>query len=346
MSIELFIEQLEALAQEAGKAFSEAADSDQLDQARVEFLGAKKGRLKSLQKNMGAVPGDQKKTAGMKLNAVKNSIQESFESAQNRLSSASSDGQRDVKFDATLPGKTFHVGRLHPITQTINELKDIMGRLGFTPAEGPEIEDDYHNFEALNIPRAHPARDPLDNFYLSVAETTSGNDSALSGNPLLLRSQTSTVQIRVMENTQPPVRIVSLGRVYRPDTADWSHYPMFHQIEGLMVDEDVSLADLKTVLKLFASNYLGDEVPVRIRPSFFPFTEPSVEADYYWDGKWVEFGGAGIVDPNVLRAVGYDPEKVSGFAFGLGIERLCMIRHQITDIRYLFTNDTRFLHQF
>ncbi len=346
MSIELFIEQLEALAQEAGKAFSEAADSDQLDQARVEFLGAKKGRLKSLQKNMGAVPGDQKKTAGMKLNAVKNSIQESFESAQNRLSSASSDGQRDVKFDATLPGKPFHVGRLHPITQTINELKDIMGRLGFTPAEGPEIEDDYHNFEALNIPRAHPARDPLDNFYLSVAETTSGNDSALSGNPLLLRSQTSTVQIRVMENTKPPVRIVSLGRVYRPDTADWSHYPMFHQIEGLMVDENVSLADLKTVLKLFASNYLGDEVPVRIRPSFFPFTEPSVEADYYWDGKWVEFGGAGIVDPNVLRAVGYDPEKVSGFAFGLGIERLCMIRHQITDIRYLFTNDTRFLHQF
>jgi phenylalanyl-tRNA synthetase alpha chain len=346
MSIELFIEQLEALAREAGKAFSEAADPEQLDLARVEFLGAKKGRLKSLQKNMGAVPGDQKKTAGMKLNSVKNSIQEAFESAQSRLSSVVGESGRDLKFDATLPGDDFHVGRLHPITQTINELKDIMGRLGFTPAEGPEIEDDYHNFEALNIPQAHPARDPLDNFYLSVAEATSGNDSALSGNPLLLRSQTSTVQIRVMENTQPPVRIVSLGRVYRPDTADWSHYPMFHQIEGLMVDEDVSLADLKTVLKLFASNYLGDEVPVRIRPSFFPFTEPSVEADYYWDGKWVEFGGAGVVDPNVLRAVGYDPEKVSGFAFGLGIERLCMIRHQITDIRYLFTNDTRFLHQF
>jgi phenylalanyl-tRNA synthetase alpha chain len=346
MSIELFLEQLEALAQAASKAFSEAADSDQLDQARVEFLGAKNGRLKSLQKNMGAVPGDQKKTAGMKLNSVKNSIQDAFEAAQSRLSSASGAGERDLKFDATLPGNAFHVGRLHPITQTINELKDIMGRLGFTPAEGPEIEDDYHNFEALNIPRAHPARDPLDNFYLSVAESTSGNDSALSGNPLLLRSQTSTVQIRVMENTQPPVRIVSLGRVYRPDTADWSHYPMFHQIEGLMVDENVSLADLKTVLKLFASSYLGDEVPVRIRPSFFPFTEPSVEADYYWDGKWVEFGGAGIVDPNVLRSVGYDPEKVSGFAFGLGIERLCMIRHQITDIRYLFTNDTRFLHQF
>jgi phenylalanyl-tRNA synthetase alpha chain len=146
-----------------------------------------------------------------------------------------------------------------------------------------------------------------------------------------------------MEQTKPPVRIVSLGRVYRPDTADWSHYPMFHQIEGLMVDESVTLADLKTVLKLFATSYLGDEVPIRIRPSFFPFTEPSVEADYFWDGKWVEFGGAGVVDPNVLSAVGYDPEQVSGFAFGLGIERLCMIRHQITDIRYLFTNDVRFL---
>ncbi len=174
-----------------------------------------------------------------------------------------------------------------------------MGRLGFTPAEGPEIEDDWHNFEALNIPLAHPARDPLDNFYLSVAQAQAGSPD-LTGKPLLLRSQTSTVQIRVMEKTKPPVRIISLGSVYRPDTADWSHYPMFHQIEGLMVDEHVTLADLKTVLKLFATSYLGDEVPIRIRPSFFPFTEPSVEADYFWDGKWVEFGGAGIVDPNVL----------------------------------------------
>ena len=168
----------------------------------------------------------------------------------------------------------------------------------------------------------------------------------LGENPLLLRTQTSTVQIRVMETEKPPIRIISLGRVYRPDTSDMTHYPMFHQMEGLRVDEHVTLADLKTVLKLFATNYLGDEVPIRIRPSFFPFTEPSVEADYFWNGKWVEFGGAGIVDPNVLRHVGYDPEKVSGFAFGLGVERLCMIRHQIEDIRYLFTNDVRFLRQF
>ena len=344
MSIETFVNQLDELAQSATAAFVAANNAEELDAARVEFLGAKKGKLKALQKNMGSVPKESKKDAGMKLNAAKQSIQAAFEEAKERLSG---DGKavRDPEFDATLPGTVRRIGKLHPITQTINELKDIMGRLGFTPAEGPEVEDDQHNFEALNIPKSHPARDPLDNFYLSVAQSQA--DSAIpSDNPLLMRSQTSTVQIRVMENSPPPIRIVSLGRVYRPDSADWSHYPMFHQIEGLMVDKNVTLADLKTVLKLFASSYLGDEVPVRIRPSFFPFTEPSVEADYYWDGKWVEFGGAGVVDPNVLRSVGYDPDEVSGFAFGLGIERLCMIRHQITDIRYLFTNDVRFLRQF
>ena len=345
MSIETFVQQLDQLAELATSTFAAAADAAELDAARVEFLGAKKGKLKALQKNMGSVPGESKKEAGMKLNAVKQAIQAAFEDAQGRLGGGDGQAVRDPKFDATLPGTVRRIGKLHPITQTINELKDIMGRLGFTPAEGPEVEDDQHNFEALNIPRSHPARDPLDNFYLSVAQSQA--ESALpSDNPLLMRSQTSTVQIRVMENSQPPIRIVSLGRVYRPDSADWSHYPMFHQIEGLMVDKNVNLADLKTVLKLFASNYLGDEVPIRIRPSFFPFTEPSVEADYYWNGKWVEFGGAGVVDPNVLRSVGYDPDEVSGFAFGLGIERLCMIRHQITDIRYLFTNDVRFLRQF
>ncbi len=345
MSIETFVQQLDELAQSAASTFAAAADAAELDAARVEFLGAKKGKLKALQKNMGSVPGESRKEAGMKLNAVKQAIQAAFEEAQGRLGGGDGTDARDPEFDPTLPGTARRIGKLHPITQTINELKDIMGRLGFTPAEGPEVEDDQHNFEALNIPRSHPARDPLDNFYLSVAQSQA--ESALSSdNPLLMRSQTSTVQIRVMENSQPPIRIVSLGRVYRPDSADWSHYPMFHQIEGLMVDKNVTLADLKTVLKLFASNYLGDEVPIRIRPSFFPFTEPSVEADYYWNGKWVEFGGAGVVDPNVLRSVGYDPDEVSGFAFGLGIERLCMIRHQITDIRYLFTNDVRFLRQF
>lgn len=346
MSIEEFVKQLDELSQSAVEAFGSAGDAGSLDEARVTFLGAKKGKLKTIQKSMGAVPGESKKEAGMKLNAVKKAIQSAFDEAQQRLLGGSGTDAKDPKVDPTLPGERIRIGRLHPITQTINELKDIMGRLGFTPAEGPEIEDEYHNFVALNIPKSHPARDPLDNFYLSVAQSQAKQDLVANDNPLLMRTQTSTVQIRVMENRQPPIRIVSLGRVYRPDTADTTHYPMFHQIEGLMVDEHVTLADLKTVLKLFASNYLGDEVPVRIRPSFFPFTEPSVEADYFWNGKWVEFGGAGVVDPNVLRHVGYDPEKVSGFAFGLGIERLCMIRHKIEDIRYLFTNDVRFLRQF
>jgi len=343
MSLQQFIEQLDDLAQSARQSFLDAADAEQLESARVEFLGAKNGRFKTVQKQLGSIDRNDKPLAGKKLNEVKKEIQGSFDEANRRLASGPSQADRDPRIDATLPGPIQRIGRLHPITQTINELKDIMGRLGFSPAEGPEIEDDWHNFKALNIPDIHPARDPLDNFYLATARNTA---PALGDNPLLMRTQTSTVQIRVMENCQPPIRIISLGRVYRPDTADATHFPMFHQMEGLMIDEGVNLSDLKTVLKLFATSYLGDEVPIRIRPSFFPFTEPSVEADYYWNGKWVEFGGAGVVDPNVLHAVGYDPDKVTGFAFGLGVERLCMIRHQITDIRYLYTNDVRFLQQF
>ncbi len=343
MSLQPFIEQLDELAQSARQSFLDAADTEQLESSRVEFLGAKNGRFKTVQKQLGSIDRADKPLAGKKLNEVKQDIQCSFDEASARLAGGPSQAERDPRIDATLPGPSQRIGRLHPITQTINELKDIMGRLGFSPAEGPEIEDDWHNFKALNIPDIHPARDPLDNFYLAAARNTA---PALGDNPLLMRTQTSTVQIRVMENCQPPIRIISLGRVYRPDTADATHFPMFHQMEGLMVDEGVNLSDLKTVLKLFATSYLGDEVPIRIRPSFFPFTEPSVEADYYWNGKWVEFGGAGVVDPNVLHAVGYDPDKVTGFAFGLGVERLCMIRHQITDIRYLYTNDVRFLQQF
>ena len=342
--LEDFIKELDELVEAATSLFATVADEEQLEAARIEFVGAKKGKFKTVQKKLGSIDGPNKKAAGMKLNEVKKTIEQALKDAVGRVQGAANARVRDPKFDATLPGPQHRLGRLHPITQTIDELLDIMGRLGFTHAEGPEIEDDWHNFKALNIPDSHPARDPLDNFYLSVA--SSREKHVLGDNNLLMRSQTSTVQIRVMETTKPPIRVISLGRVYRPDTADRTHYPMFHQMEGLMIDEQVTLADLKTVLKLFATSYLGNEVPIRIRPSFFPFTEPSVEADYYWNGKWVEFGGAGIVDPNVLSAVGYDPEKVSGFAFGLGVERLCMIRHQITDIRYLFTNDVRFLRQF
>ncbi|MFC1757946.1 phenylalanine--tRNA ligase subunit alpha [Planctomycetota bacterium] len=340
MALSDFTEQLDQLITAATDSFASVADIDSLEEARVEFLGAKNGRLKSAQKLMGSVDKADKPIAGKKFNEVKQAIEAAFQSKKDELGNPAAAKKATGSFDPTLPGKDFRLGRLHPITQTIEELKDIMGRLGFSVADGPEIEDDYHNFEALNIPREHPARDPLDNFYLGTANAMAGDK------PLLLRSQTSTVQIRVMETTPPPIRIISLGRVYRPDTADATHYPMFHQMEGLLIDRSVTMADLKSVLRLFAVSYLGGEVNIRFRPSFFPFTEPSVEADYYWNDTWVEFGGAGMVDPNVLRAVGYDPEEVTGFAFGLGVERLCMRRHGITDIREFYKNDVRFLEQF
>ena len=340
MALAEFLQQLDDLAASAEQAFGSVDDADSLETARVEYLGAKQGRLKAVQKQMGRVDASDRRSAGMRFNEVKQRVESAFQAATERLASGGPRVTRGPRFDPTLPGTPLRVGRLHPITQTIDELKDIMGRLGFSVAEGPEIEDEWHNFEALNIPREHPARDPLDNFYLSTTERSCGDS------PLLLRSQTSTVQIRVMESTPPPVRIISLGRVYRPDTADATHYPMFHQMEGLLIDRDVTMADLKSVLRLFAASYLGGDVHIRFRPSFFPFTEPSVEVDYHWNDQWIEFGGAGMVDPNVLRAVGYDPEEVIGFAFGLGVERLCMRRHRINDIREFYKNDVRFLHQF
>jgi len=377
MNLAHFLTDLDALLADANAAFDAAANADALEAARIEFLGAAKGRLKNVQKGLGAVGKEDKPAAGKRFNEVKASLEQAFDSAAMRfrdisylispvvvsgpelqghfggksswLGSIANTKQRKEAFDPTLPGKPLRLGKLHPITQTIEELKDIMGRLGFSPADGPEIEDEYHNFEALNIPPEHPARDPLDNFYLSVAGkqgpgVRGQEPGGQAGGPLLLRSQTSTVQIRVMENKKPPVRVISLGRVYRPDAADATHYPMFHQMEGLLVDRHATMADLKSVLRMFATSYLGEDVHVRFRPSFFPFTEPSVEADMHWHDRWIEFGGAGMVDPNVLSAVGYDPEVYSGFAFGLGIERLCMRRHGITDIREFYKNDVRFLH--
>jgi phenylalanyl-tRNA synthetase alpha chain len=352
-----FTQQLEALLQDARNDLEAIQSSEQLEAARVKFVGAKNGRLKSLQKSMGEVAPEEKPAAGKKFNEVREALQSLLESAQSRIGAAGSADQAltsganasvakrgAIVEDATLPGIAPSIGRLHPITQTIEHLKEIMGRLGFSAIEGPEIEDTWHNFVALNIPEDHPARDPLDNFYLSVAKNSNKDPNALDAK--LLRSQTSTVQIRAMESTKPPLRIISLGRVYRPDEADATHFPMFHQMEGLWVDTHVTMAQLKSVLRMFATSYLGGDVTIRFRPSFFPFTEPSVEVDYLWNDNWVEFGGAGMVDPNVLKAVGYNPEEVSGFAFGLGVERLCMRRYRITDIRDLFRNDVRFLKQF
>lgn len=343
MSTAEFLTSLDDLRAKATAAFDAASDTDALEQARVEFLGAKSGQLKSVQKGLGKVDKADKPEAGKRFNESKQAIEAAFAAAENRLKSAARAGKQRSDFDITEdpPAARRYLGRLHPITQTINDLKEIMGRLGFSVADGPEVEDDWHNFEALNIPADHPARDPLENLYLSMAKSATGEAS-----PLLLRSQTSTVQIRVMEKTEPPVRIISLGRVYRPDTPDATHYPMFHQIEGLLIDRDVTMADLKSVLRLFAQSYFEDDVHIRFRPSFFPFTEPSVEVDMSWHGGWMEMGGAGMVDPHVLKAVGYDPEEYTGFAFGLGVERVCMRRYNITDIRDLFHNDVRFLEQF
>ena len=339
MGLAQFFQELDRLAADSLEAFSRAQDVATLESGRVEFLGAKSGRLKDVQKQLGGVAPDERPAAGKRFNEVKQQIQSAFDSARDRIHAGVTQVPQAHVFDPTEPGRRQRIGRRHPITQTIEELKDIMGRLGFAVADGPEIEDEWHNFEALNIPRQHPARDPLENFYLSVAGAT--------GNTVrLLRSQTSTVQIRVMERTPPPIRIISLGRVYRPDTADATHYPMFHQMEGLLIDRQVTMADLKSVLRMFASSYLGTDVHIRFRPSFFPFTEPSVEVDFQWNDGWTEFGGAGMVDPPVLQSVGYDPEEVTGFAFGLGIERLCMRRHGITDIREFYKNDVRFLEQF
>jgi phenylalanyl-tRNA synthetase alpha chain len=381
-----FLAELDAFAAAATGAFTAATDAATLEAARVEFLGAKAGRLKSLQKGLGAVPPADKPAAGKRFNELKQSVERAFEEADQRVALVATTGSSGGEaYDPTLPGRRPRLGRLHPITQTIEELKEIMGRLGFSVASGPEIEDEWHNFEALNIPADHPARDPLENFYLATGRVgadaglrgkaphlgpqyddgRTGADAGQRGKPphpsplpegegtrktvpraMLLRSQTSTVQIRVMERTPPPVRIISLGRVYRPDTPDATHYPMFHQIEGLMVDRGVTMAHLKSVLRLFARSYLGGDVHIRFRPSFFPFTEPSVEVDMSWRDGWIEMGGAGMVDPHVLRAVGYDPEEVTGFAFGLGVERVCMRRHGIDDIRELYRNDVRFLEQF
>ncbi|MDA9856995.1 phenylalanine--tRNA ligase subunit alpha [Rubripirellula sp.] len=343
MSLQKFLATLDTLESEATGAFDAAADADALEANRVRYLGQKSGALKEVQQQMGSIDKVDRPTAGKRLNQFKSSLQAAFDASKERLGGGE-DSSFDPTFDPTLPGTRPRVGHVHPITQTISHLMEIMGRMGFEAAEGPEVEDPWHNFVALNIPQDHPARDPLDNFYLATAATNS-DDQGGDGSQLL-RSQTSTVQIRVMAQNPPPIRIISLGRVYRPDDPDATHFPMFHQMEGLLVDEHVTMANLKTVLRVFATNYLGGDVPIRFRPSFFPFTEPSVEVDFFWNDNWVEFGGAGMVDPAVFEAVGYDPEKVSGFAFGLGVERLCMRRHGVTDIRDLYSGDLRFLRQF
>ncbi len=322
---------LDSLQAEGLAGFAGAKDEAAVEAVRIDFLGLKQGRLKAAQEALKTLGRAEKPVYGQRFNAAKQALEAAWEASKARVGRP---GEVADAVDVTLPGSRPKIGHRHPLTQTAEELIDLFGRFGFAVARGPEVEDVRHNFEALNIPSTHPARDPADNFYI--------------GEGTLLRSQTSTVQIRTMESQPPPVRVIAIGRVFRPDETDETHSPMFHQIEGLMVDKGVTMADLKTVLRLFATSYLGRDVKIRFRPSFFPFTEPSVEVDMLWHGgdRWVEMGGAGMVDPNVFRAVGYDPDEVSGFAFGLGIERLCMRRHGIKDIRSFYQNDVRFLGQF
>lgn len=335
------IDQLSAAAQTDLGAVSDAAA---LEQFRIKYLGAK-GQVKKLMGLIKDVPAADKRAFGQRANAFRKQLEQAFAQRKDQLGSAADTNDRGPRIDITEPGAPPRLGREHVITRTINDLVDVFGRMGFDIATGPEVEDEYHNFIALNIPDIHPARDPLDNFYLQSPRGTPGG-----GGQQLLRSQTSTVQIRVMEKTSPPVRVVAMGRVYRPDAHDATHFSMFHQVEGLYVDRNVSMIDLKTTLIQFAHAYLGPEAEVRLIPSYFPFTEPSAELYLKmrlrdrWE--WIEVGGCGMVDPAVFEAVGYDPEVWTGFAFGLGIERLAMKKYGITDIRWLFENDVRFLRQF
>jgi phenylalanyl-tRNA synthetase alpha chain len=339
------IDQLSAAAQTDLTAVNDAAA---LEQFRIKYLGAK-GQVKKLMGLIKDVPAADKRAFGQRANAFRQQLDQAFAQRKDQLGSAAGTDDSGPRIDITEPGAPPRLGREHVITRTINDLVDVFGRMGFDIATGPEVEDEYHNFIALNIPDIHPARDPLDNFYLESPGKTSGAGGG-GGGEQLLRSQTSTVQIRVMEHTAPPVRVVAMGRVYRPDAHDATHFSMFHQVEGLYVDRNVSMIDLKTTLIQFARAYLGPDAEVRLIPSYFPFTEPSAELYLKmrlrdrWE--WVEVGGCGMVDPAVFEAVGYDPEVWTGFAFGLGIERLAMRKYGITDIRWLFENDVRFLRQF
>ncbi len=313
-------------------------DADALEQWRIAYLGTK-GKLKTIMPMMKDVAKEDKPAVGQRLNEVKKTLEAAFADKQGTIGTAKATGPM---LDVTEPGLPMGQGRRHVLSRTVDEITEVFARMGFSVADGPEVEDEWHNFNALNIPEDHPARDPIDNFYLQQ-----GNDTG----PLrLLRTQTSTVQIRTMEKTQPPLKVIAIGRVYRPDTHDATHYSMFHQVEGLYVDRHVTMVDLKTSLFQFARAYFGPEAEVRMRPSFFPFTEPSAEVDMKMKIKgeyqWVELGGCGMVDPNVFEAVGYDPEQWSGFAFGLGIERIAMRKYGISDIRWLYENDGRFLRQF
>ncbi len=327
---------------DALKALSDAgADVEAL---RIQYLG-KKGELTAVLRGMGKLSAEERPVVGQLANEVRAAIEEEIEKKTAALKSAALEAKlQSEKLDVTVPGDKIHVGKPHPIALVQRQLEEIFLGMGYSIADGPEVEYDYYNFQALNIPKDHPARDTQDTFYITEN--------------ILLRSQTSPVQARVMEKQKPPIKIISPGRVYRSDAVDATHSPLFHQCEGLVVDKGITMGDLKGTLEMFAQTMFGADTRIRFRPHHFPFTEPSAEVDvscFACGGKgcrlckgegWIEILGAGMVHPNVLRMCGIDPEVYSGFAFGLGIERIVMLKYHIDDMRHLYENDVRFLHQF
>ena len=336
--------QLEAIEKKAFEELTAAQDLKDLDAVRVKYLG-KKGELTAILKQMGKLSAEERPVIGQLANQVRAQIEERLEETKTNLEAHLLDQRLATEtLDVTMPGKRSVLGKKHPITIVLDELKEIFIGMGFDVAQGPEVELDYYNFEALNIPKDHPARDTQDTFYI--------NDN------VVLRTQTSPIQIRVMEKQKPPIRIIAPGRVYRSDALDATHSPLFHQVEGLVVDKNITMADLKGTLEVFVKRLYGEESVVRFRPHHFPFTEPSAELDvqcFNCHGEgcrlckgegWIEILGCGMVHPKVLENCEIDPEEYSGFAFGMGLERLVMRRYNIDDLRLFYENDARFLNQF
>ncbi len=339
------LEKLKALEEEARAAVDAAADLEELKGLKVRYLG-KKGELTALLRGLGSVPAEERPLIGKEANDLRQKLEQMIDRKESRLKDAGKSGQwENERIDVTLPGLPTVLGQRHPLTLVLDEIKDIFYGLGFQVAHGPDIETDFYNFEALNIPADHPARDMQDSFYINPG--------------LLLRTHTSPVQIRAMEKRAPqlPVRVIAPGKVYRRDD-DATHSPMFHQVEGLAIDKNITFADLKGTLLLFAREMFGSGQKIRLRPSFFPFTEPSAEVDISCimcggdgcrtcsDTGWLEILGSGMVHPRVLEVAGYNPKEVTGYAFGMGVERIAMLKYGIGDLRLFFSNDLRFLKQF
>lgn len=326
------MKELTQIVNDALKAIDAEDELSGLDQLRIDYLG-RKGTITQRLKQLGKLPAEERPAAGQEINAAKQQVLDAITSRKTILEDQLLDSRlKDEKIDITLPARGQSTGSLHLITQTFNEIEYLLAQAGFEVEDGPEIEDDFHNFSALNIPENHPARAMHDTFYIDDA--------------LLLRTHTSNVQIRVMNDGEPPFRVISPGKVFRCDDIDATHSPMFHQVEGFLVDENVTFAQLKGLLEDFVRHFFNQDMKTRFRPSYFPFTEPSAEVDIMGSNGWLEILGCGMVHPNVLNNVGIDSEKYSGFAFGMGVERLAMLKYDIDDMRVFYENDLRFLKQF